>query len=84
MEYIEKVIEQLSNETLHSLKEMRKAKDSNERKTQAEIVHLLCQSMSSLISSTASMMSEVHDFNDEDEDFEDEDEDFEDEDEDKF
>lgn len=84
MEHIEKIVEQLSNETLHSLKEMRKAKDSNERKTQAEIVHLLCQSMGSLISSTASMMSEVHDFHDEDEGFEDEDEDFEDEDEDKF
>ncbi|MBM4056131.1 MAG: hypothetical protein FJ264_15980 [Planctomycetes bacterium] len=61
MEHLEKILDQLSNETLRSLKEMNKAKDINERKTQAEIVHLLCQSMGSIIGSTASMMSEVHD-----------------------
>ena len=75
MEHIEKIVEQLSNETLHSLKEMRKAKDSNERKTQAEIVHLLCQSMSSILTSTASVMSEVNDFQDEDEEYEEDEED---------
>ncbi|HBN26570.1 MAG TPA: hypothetical protein DD405_03770 [Desulfobacteraceae bacterium] len=57
MENIEKIMEQLSKEILSNLGEMSKIKDTAERKSQAEIVNLLCQSMTSVMDSIMSEMS---------------------------
>jgi len=50
-------MEQLSKEILSNLGEMSKIKDTAERKSQAEIVNLLCQSMTSVMDSIMSEMS---------------------------
>ncbi len=72
MENIEKIIEELSKEILSNLGEMSKVKDMAERKTQAEIVNLLCQSMTSVMDSIMSDMSPFPFIGDDDDDYDDE------------
>ena len=62
-------MEQLSKEILSNLGEMSKIKDTAERKSQAEIVNLLCQSMTSV---TDCIMSEMSPFPFIDDDYDDE------------
>jgi len=75
VENIEKIIEQLSKEILSNLGEMSKIKDTGERKCQAEIVHLLCQSMTSVMDTIMSEMSPfpfIDEYDDDDDDDDDE------------
>ncbi len=59
MDHFEKIIENISEEILRTLKQMRKTKDPEERKLLAETINQLTVSLSSLMESTASLMSEM-------------------------
>ena len=68
MEDIEKIMEKLSEEILRNLGEMGKTRDTVARKSQAEIVHLFCQSMTSLLDSEMAEISPFPFLDDDDDD----------------
>jgi hypothetical protein len=58
MDHFDKIMENISQEILKTLKQMHKTRDAEERKIMAETVHQLSMSLSSLMESTATLMSE--------------------------
>jgi len=58
MDHFDKIMENISQEILRTLKQMHKTGDAEERKILAETVRQLSLALSSLMESTVSLMSE--------------------------
>jgi len=61
MDHFDKIMENISQELLKTLKQMHKTKNPEERALLAQTVHHLTESLSSLMESTATLMSEMAD-----------------------
>jgi hypothetical protein len=66
MDELTHVLDALSAELLKQVKEIQKCKDVDSRKTQAETIHFLSQSLCSILDSTAFAAESMHEFMDED------------------
>jgi hypothetical protein len=73
METLEQMIESLAKEIKRNIKAMSGIKNLDQRKTQAEIIKLLCESMGVFFSSIAAIRPEYDDDYEDDDDFYEED-----------